>query len=140
MRRRSPSARRSSRALTPSADAQTFNDVFVQTLNGSCQGLQGPTGSGHGGVLPAAYGPRLAAICAGSGGVSQGTGALSIDTRGGAGEEQRVPKRLKERRDGQAASADMGAGLSLFLSGDYQAFDKGAARKFVIDPHGMIAA
>ena len=111
-------------ALAPSADAQTFNDVFVRTLTDNCQGLQGEAGP---------YGPRLAAICTIPGGDAQSTGALSIDTRGGAGEEQRVLRRLKEKRDGQAASADadMGTGLrglSLFGSGDYQAFEKGVTK------------
>jgi outer membrane autotransporter protein len=109
-------------ALAPSADAQTFGDTFVRTLTGNCQGLQGPAGP---------YGPRLAAICAGGGGVAQGDGSLSVDTRGGEGEEQRILKRLKDKRDGQAGSADMAAGLrglSLFASGDYQGFEKGVTR------------
>jgi len=108
-------------AVTPSAQAQTFQDVFLNALSSdsiTCQGLPGP------------YGPRLGAICAAGTGAA-GTGSLSIDTRGEA-EEQRILKRLRERRDGGGAGgADdaMGLrGLSLFASSDYESFEKGVTR------------
>ena len=119
--------------LAPSAQAQSFQDAFINVLTPNdpttpttlCQGLGGP------------FGPRLNVICAaptgGGVGVSPGagSGSLSIDSRG-EGEEQRILKRLKERRDGGGAGgADdaMGLrGLSLFASGDYQSFQKGVTR------------
>jgi outer membrane autotransporter protein len=107
-------------AATPSAQAQIFQDTFVNALSNGCQGLGGPFGS------------RLATVCAagpGSGGA--GTASLSIDTRG-QGEEQRLLRRLKERRDGSGAGgADdaMGMrGLSLFGATEYQSFEKGVTR------------
>jgi uncharacterized protein YhjY with autotransporter beta-barrel domain len=108
-------------AVTPSAKAQTFQDVFVNALtsDGSdCQDLKPP------------YGPRLGAICGGGVG-GAGTASLSIDTRGEA-EEQRILKRLRERRDGGGsggAGDAMGLrGLSLFVSSDYESFEKGVTR------------
>jgi outer membrane lipase/esterase len=111
-------------AVTPSAQAQTFQDTFVNALSNSCGGLGGFGGS---------YGPRLNFIClsGGGGGGAAATGSLSIDTRGEA-EEQRLLRRLRERREGGGAGgADdaMGLrGLSLFVSSDYESFEKGVTR------------
>ncbi len=109
--------------LASRVDAQVLGDVIVDRLDANCRGLSGAAGP---------YGPHLAQVCAGGGGVSSGSGgALSVDTRGGEDETQRLLKRLKERRDGTAASADGAPGLggfSLFASGDYQAFEKGVTK------------
>ncbi|HET7877018.1 MAG TPA: autotransporter outer membrane beta-barrel domain-containing protein [Methylomirabilota bacterium] len=108
-------------ALAPPAQAQSFGDAFVNALTNSCQGTSG------------SWGPRLDAICTSSPGAAAATGALSIDTRG-VGEEQRILKRLRERRDGGGSGGDEtdGAlglrGLGLFVSSDYQSFEKGVTR------------
>jgi len=79
---------------------------------------------------------QLNALCAPSGGASTGnaqvsTGSVSVEERQtGTDTERRILQRLQERRDGRAtsgASADMtGAlrGLSFFVTGEYQSFDK----------------
>jgi outer membrane autotransporter protein len=108
-------------SLARSVQAQTFQEAFVNALtsdSSTCLGLGGP------------YGPRLAAICAAGSGAAA-SASLSIDTRGEA-EEQRILRRLRERRDGGGAGgADdaMGLrGLSLFVSSDYESFEKGVTR------------
>jgi len=107
------------------ADAQQFSDVFFGALQNQCSRLGGPTGLG-----PGNFGPNLANACQLSGGVASATGSLSVDTRGEAGEE-RLLRRLRERRDGTAASADGPTGLrglGVFASAEFQTFDKDVTR------------
>src|SRR6266540_1233825 len=104
-------------ALAIPVGAQTFQDTFVGALDNNCRRLAGGP-----------FGPNLGAICAPGiipGGASA-SAALSVDTRG-VGDEQRLLRRLRERRDGAAASADGPPGLrglGVFASTEYQTFDK----------------
>ena len=112
-------------AVALPAGAQQFSDVFFNALQNSCSQLGNVNGSGGG-----PFGPNLGVICQLQGGVNSATGSLSVDTRG-VGDEERLLRRLRERRDGTAASADGPAGLrglGVFASGEYQAFDKDVTR------------
>ena len=108
-------------ALAIPVGAQTFQDTFVGALDNNCRRLAGGP-----------FGPNLGAICAPGiipGGASA-SAALSVDTRG-VGDEQRLLRRLRERRDGVAASADGPTGLrglGVFASTEYQTFDKDVTR------------
>ena len=105
-------------AVALPAGAQTFQDVFFNALDNSCSQLGGP------------FGPNLDKICQPAGNIASATGSLSVDTRGVGGEEQLL-RRLRERRDGTAASADgLGGlrGLGVFASTEYETFDKDPTR------------
>ncbi|HEV8471365.1 MAG TPA: hypothetical protein VGR82_01205, partial [Methylomirabilota bacterium] len=117
-------------ALLPArAQAQTFGETFVGRLNGQCQGLNGDSsfsGSGSG-----TYGPHLAAICTGIPSAASGAASIMLDSRNSELEDQRLLKRLRERRQQKAASADDATGmrgLSVYASGDYQYAEKGVTK------------
>ena len=106
-------------AVALPAGAQQFQDVFFSALQNDCAKLGGPSS-------PGLFGPNLSFICRSAGFVNNATGSLSVDTRG-VGDEERLLRRLRERRDGTAASADgsMGIrGLGVFASAEYETFDK----------------
>ena len=99
----------------------TLDEAVSAALSNSCAALGGTGGN---------YGPGIGApasitsLCptAASGSV-QGTsgGSVTAETREGApDEERRVRQRLREKRD----AATKLRGLSLFVTGDYEAFDK----------------
>jgi uncharacterized protein YhjY with autotransporter beta-barrel domain len=103
------------------AHAQGLNDVVARLLSTNCSNL---AGSG-----PGPYGPQLAAICAvptTGGGSSSGGTATSESRISAIGEEQRVYRRTRERREG--ASSDAGRGFGLFVATDYEKFDKDNSR------------
>jgi len=114
-------------ALAVPLGAQTFQDAFNGALNNNCAQLGGATGG--------PYGSNLGNICAPLGptpipGTTSSSASLSVDTQA-AGDEQRLLRRLRERRDGTAASADSFPGLrglGVFASAEYQTFDKDVTR------------
>jgi outer membrane autotransporter protein len=126
-------------ALPSSAPAQVLSEVVIGTVGGDppCGGLRGRAAT----FAQPFYGPNLTLLCPpnqasvgnfGPGQLSAGT--LAAETRLDLTDEQRrVYQRLKEKRDGSpaAASADgiMGIrGLGLFVSAEYEAFDKNVTR------------
>ena len=109
------------------AQAQGLDEVLLSILSANCPELTGNRG------------PRLGALCASNGGSTlTGTGS------GGAGgsvasqtqvigseEERRLYQRLRARReqsDGADPESMLGRGFGLFVSGEYQAFDKDVTR------------
>jgi outer membrane autotransporter protein len=105
------------------AEGQGLNDVVGSLLSNNCARLGGPSPTGG------PYGPQLDAICAvpptGSG--ATGGGTTGAETRVSTiGAEQRLQRRLRERRQG--ASADGGRGLGVFASIDYEKFDQDNTR------------
>jgi outer membrane autotransporter protein len=115
-------------ALLPArAQAQTFGESFVGRLDGTCRGLNGDSSSTGSGT----YGPHLAAICTGIPSAASGAASIMLDSRNSEMEDQRLLKRLRERRQQKAASADDATGmrgLSLYASGDYQYAEKGVTK------------
>jgi outer membrane autotransporter protein len=105
-------------AMTVPLEAQGLNEVLFDRLSNNCRGLIGP------------YGPDLARICQASpGGAASTSGATAgAETRGGGEEQRQILRRLRQRQ--AAASADTGGahGLGLFVSGDYQNFEKDTTR------------
>lgn len=97
--------------------AQSLTEAVQAALSNNCAALSGP------------YGAELNELCripATTSAAASG-GTITIERRAGAAEEERrIQRRLKERREG--ASNDAGRGLSLFVTGDYQAFDKDRTR------------
>ena len=100
----------------------TLNEAVSGALSNSCRALGGP--------VPGTFGPGIGdppsvlSLCptAASGNV-QGTsgGSVTVGTREAApDEERRVLERLKEHRGGDRKLR----GLSLFASGEFEAFDK----------------
>jgi outer membrane autotransporter protein len=113
----------------PLAQAQSLDDVVLGILGENCPSLQ--PGSTRGARLSemCASGPGLTGGAGGSGG-----GSVASQSQFAASEEQRrLYRRLRERREAEArgASADapgLGRGIGLFVSGEYQAFDKDETR------------
>jgi outer membrane autotransporter protein len=102
------------------AEGQGLNDVLGGLLSNNCAGLSGDIGP---------YGPQLAAICAvpPTGSAASAGGTTGAETRVSTmGTEQRLQRRLRERRQG--ASADGGRGLGVFASIDYEKFDQDTTR------------
>jgi outer membrane autotransporter protein len=93
-----------------------LNDVVSSLVSNNCAALSGDVGP---------YGPALAELCrfppTGGGSSSGGTPA-SESRLGAAGAEQRLYRRLRERRE--AASTDVGRGLGIFFTADYEKFDQ----------------
>ena len=126
-------------ALPAAASGQVLKDVIIGAVGGDppCGGLRGRAAT----FAQPFYGPNLTLLCPpneasvgnfGAGQLSAGT--LPAETRLDlTGEQRRVYQRLNEKRDGStsAASADgaMGVpGLGLFVSAEYEAFDKDVSR------------
>jgi outer membrane autotransporter protein len=106
-------------AATVPVGAQGLNDVLGRLLSGNCQGLNGNT---------SAFGPQLDQICQGPGGAGATTGGtVGAETRG-AGEQQQIARRLRQRQGAASADTGGGRGLSLFASVEYQNFDKDTTR------------
>ena len=113
-----------------SAHGQSLSTAISNALQGNntsnqpCSGLQNTS----------ALGPQLSSLCfnpiaiPNASGASSSSGSFSVESRiAGTDEERRALQRLKERRDGGGASADMPAalrGLGFFVSADHQSFDK----------------
>src|SRR5262245_27672201 len=97
-----------------------------KTSNQPCAGLQNTS----------MLGPQLSSLCFNSiaipnaAGGNTSSGSLSVESRIAAtDEERRTSQRLKERREGGGASADMPAalrGLGFFVSAEHGSFDKDA--------------
>ena len=125
--------------LPSAASAQVLNEVVIGAVGGDppCGGLSGRAASS----AQPFYGPNLTLLCPpipfsvgnfGAGQLSAGT--IAAETRLDlTGEQRRVYQRLKEKREGSAAGASadgiMGIpGLGLFVSAEYEAFDKNVTR------------
>jgi outer membrane autotransporter protein len=123
--------------LSAAASAQVLNDVVIGIVGGDppCHGLRGRPNN------ETFYGPNLALLCPdinasvanfGAGQLSAGT--IAAETRLDLADGQRrLYQRLKDKREGSAAGASaegiMGiGGLGLFVSGEYEAFDKNVTR------------
>jgi len=118
-------------SLTPvvPAQAQALDDAVANILNNNCAAIAGPTGA------------QLGALCGGgpaSSGVNTPAGGSPTAQSNSVShdEENKIKKRLKERRDQQAglptgysagdsndATFSLG-GLAGFISGDYENVDK----------------
>ena len=109
-------------AAQPSV-AQTFDEAVADALgpgglpSTSCAALSVPL-------------QNLAVNCA-AGGTGATAGLVTVNTRPGASEEERaIQRRLQEKRDEErrggapGASFDLPRGLGLFVSGEYERFDK----------------
>ena len=103
--------------------AQTFDQAILDALRGPEGLIQ------HCAALTA----PLAALtdCFASGGTAASAGLVTVNTRPGASEEERaVQRRLQAKRDEErrggapGASPDLPRGLGLFVSGEYERFDK----------------
>ena len=109
------------------SQAQVLDEVISSALSNGCATLGGSGGS---------YTGSLANLCNGGGNASAASaGSVSVQTRLGAGdEERRILQRLKEKREQArqatgAASADARTrGLSFWASGEYEKFDKDVTR------------
>jgi outer membrane lipase/esterase len=107
-------------AQSTSVGDQGLNTVVSRLLSNNCAQLAGAAGP---------YGSQLAAICAvpTTGGASSSGGTATGESRISAiGEELRVYRRTRERREG--ASSDAGRGFGLFVATDYERFDKDNTR------------
>ncbi len=121
--------------LPSAASAQVLNEVVIGAVGGDppCGGLRGRAAT----FAQPFYGPNLTLLCPpnqasvgnfGAGQLSAGT--IAAETRLDlTGEQRRVYQRLKEKREGSSAGASadssMGIpGLGLFVSAEYEAFDK----------------
>src|SRR5262249_3722132 len=81
------------------------------------------------------YGPQLVGLCgdiahnAGTGVATSAGGTTSEDTRiSSIGEEQRIRRRIKERRDAGDGDGDGGRGLGVFFSADSEFTQKDTTR------------
>jgi outer membrane autotransporter protein len=103
------------------ATAQTFRDAFISALDQQCLRLGGSSGS--------ELGSQLEAICNDIPANASGGSNLTLDSRSDQN-EQRLLRRLQERREQKAASADWSQlrGLSVFGSTDYQYAEKGVTQ------------
>jgi outer membrane autotransporter protein len=105
-----------------------LGQAISNALSNNCASLGNPPVS--------SLGPQLNALCnppiPQTGGASASTGSFSVESRqSGTDEERRILQRLKDRRDKEregGASADSLRGLSFFVAGDFQSFDKEATR------------
>jgi outer membrane autotransporter protein len=126
------------------AQSQGLGQAISNALSNNCLVLGNPAGGVANNPF---FGPQLNNLCnppaggggggaGATGGASASTGSFSVENRlTGTDEERRILQRLKERRDEErkggpaGASADLpGAlrGLSVFVAGDFQSFDKEA--------------
>lgn len=126
-------------SAAPAGQAQGLGQTISNALSNNCSLLGNPSPTFQGGRNPY-LGPELNALCnpaiPNTLGASASTGSFSVESRqSGTDEERRILQRLRERRDEQrdagaaGASADVpGAlrGLSFFVAGDHQSFDKTA--------------
>jgi uncharacterized protein YhjY with autotransporter beta-barrel domain len=123
---------------------QTLNQAMSSAINQNCTALGAGSGNSAASLRAQGFGSDLAALCAdlpsgslGPGFTSNGGlagGSITGQTGLGATEEdRRLLLRMKERRDrGQAlsgaASADSDRGLGVFVSGEFERFDKDVTR------------
>ena len=127
-------------SLAQPAVAQPLNQAMRSAINQNCTALGAGSGNTVGSLTAMGFGPNLAALCAdlpsgllGPGFTSNGGlagGSITGQTTPGATEEdRRLLLRMKERRDraqslSGAASADTDRGLGVFVSGEFERFDK----------------
>jgi outer membrane lipase/esterase len=123
--------------LLPAAPAlaQGLNEVLVGRLSDSCRGLNGAGILGPPPTINKDYGPQLRGLCgnesqnSGTGVATSAGGTVSEDTRiSSIGEEQRIRRRIQERRDGATGDSEGGRGLGLFFTADYEYFKKDTTR------------
>ena len=127
-------------SLAQPAIAQTLDQAMSSAISRNCTALGAGTGHSVGSLTALGFGPNLAALCAdlpsgllgpgftSNGGLAGGsiTGQTGIAV---TDDERRLLLRMKERRDraqnpSGAASADTDRGFGVFVSGEFERFDK----------------
>ena len=107
-------------AVAAPAGAQGLNDVVNRLLSNNCAQL----GAGP-------FGPDLTRLCVGAPSGAGNSSGGSVGSEGGATEEQRqLFRRLRQRQQGGAASADPAnpLGLGVFVSTEYEKFNQDTTR------------
>jgi outer membrane lipase/esterase len=103
-------------ATTVPVEAQGLNEVLSQFLGDNCTRFGGT------------FGPDLNRICIASpgGAGSSGGGTATADSRGG--DERQLFRRLRQRQAAASADTSGATGFGLFVSAEYQNFDKDTTR------------
>jgi outer membrane autotransporter protein len=102
-------------AMGTPARGQGLNEVLTSILSEGCDGLSGSVSSGE-----------LGQICSGGGAAASGGGISAAETRGT--DLGQAYRRLRQRQGAASADPDGTRGFSLFVSTEYQKFDRDTTR------------